>query len=84
MAGFIGHATAHRLLDRGERVIGLDIVNDYYDPALKQARLATLAGREGFGFHRGDVADAEAVARIVRENGVTRVIHLAAQAGRAL
>jgi len=81
VAGFIGHATAHRLLDRGERVIGLDIVNDYYDPALKQARLATLAGREGFGFHRGDVADAEAVARIVRENGVTRVIHLAAQAG---
>lgn len=80
-AGFIGHATAHRLLDRGERVIGLDIVNDYYDPALKEARLATLAGREGFTFIRGDVADAEAVARIVRENGVTRVVHLAAQAG---
>lgn len=80
-AGFIGHATAHRLLDRGERVIGLDIVNDYYDPVLKEARLATLAGREGFTFIRGDVADAEAVARIVRENGVTRTVHLAAQAG---
>lgn len=80
-AGFIGHATAHRLLDRGERVIGVDSVNDYYDPKLKEARLETLAGREGFAFHRGDVADAAAVARIVRENGITRVIHLAAQAG---
>ena len=41
-AGFIGHSVAHRLLDRGERVIGVDIVNDYYDPALKEARLARL------------------------------------------
>lgn len=80
-AGFIGHATAHRLLDRGERVIGLDIVNDYYDPALKEARLATLAGREGFTFARGDVADVEVVSSLVRENGITRVVHLAAQAG---
>lgn len=80
-AGFIGHATAHRLLDRGERVIGVDIVNDYYDPALKEARLATFAGREGFRFHRADVADVEGMARLVRENGVTRVVHLAAQAG---
>ncbi|MET3435579.1 SDR family NAD(P)-dependent oxidoreductase [Sphingomonas sp. 1185] len=81
VAGFIGHATAHRLLDRGEAVVGVDIVNDYYDPALKQARLATFEGREGFAFHRMDVADAEAVARLVRERGVTRVVHLAAQAG---
>ncbi|MFE8583777.1 NAD-dependent epimerase/dehydratase family protein [Sphingomonas sp. NCPPB 2930] len=81
VAGFIGHATAHRLLDRGETVIGVDIVNDYYDPALKQARLATFEGREGFAFHRMDVADAEAVAGLVRERGVTRVVHLAAQAG---
>lgn len=80
-AGFIGHATAHRLLDRGERVIGLDIVNDYYDPALKEARLATLAKREGFTFVRGDVADVEAVSSLIRENGITRVVHLAAQAG---
>lgn len=80
-AGFIGHATAHRLLDRGERVIGLDIVNDYYDPALKEARLATLAGREGFTFHRGDVANADAVSKLMSENGITRVVHLAAQAG---
>ncbi|HEX7822386.1 MAG TPA: SDR family NAD(P)-dependent oxidoreductase [Sphingobium sp.] len=80
-AGFIGHATAHRLLDRGERVIGIDIVNDYYDPALKEARLATLTGRDGFSFHRMDIADAEGVDRIVREQGIRRIVHLAAQAG---
>lgn len=80
-AGFIGHATAHRLLARGERVIGVDIVNDYYDPALKEARLATFDGMDGFDFHRADIADAEAMARLVTDNGVTRVVHLAAQAG---
>ncbi|MET4897575.1 NAD-dependent epimerase/dehydratase family protein [Sphingomonadaceae bacterium jetA1] len=80
-AGFIGHATAHRLLDRGETVIGVDIVNDYYDPALKDARLATFDGCDGFRFHRMDIADAEGMARLVRDNGVTRAVHLAAQAG---
>ncbi len=80
-AGFIGHATAHRLLARGERVIGIDIVNDYYDPALKEARLATFAGLEGFSFVRGDIADAALMANLVRDNGVRRVVHLAAQAG---
>lgn len=80
-AGFVGHATAHRLLARGERVIGLDIVNDYYDPALKEARLRTFDGIEGFAFHRIDVADDKAVAALVRDNGITRVVHLAAQAG---
>ncbi|MBB6125143.1 SDR family NAD(P)-dependent oxidoreductase [Sphingobium subterraneum] len=80
-AGFIGHATVHRLLARGERVIGIDIVNDYYDPALKEARLATFAGIEGFTFHRMDIADAEAVAALVRAHCITRVVHLAAQAG---
>jgi UDP-glucuronate 4-epimerase len=80
-AGFIGHATAHRLLDRGERVIGVDVVNDYYDPALKQARLATLADRPGFTFHRHDIADADAMKALIRDNGITRVVHLAAQAG---
>ena len=57
VAGFIGHATAHRLLARGEQVIGIDIVNDYYDPALKAARLATFDGLPDFTFHRMDVAD---------------------------
>lgn len=80
-AGFIGHATAHRLLDRGEAVIGVDILNDYYDPALKEARLATFEGKQGFTFHRADVADAATIAGLVRDNGVRRVVHLAAQAG---
>ena len=80
-AGFIGHAVATRLLDQGERVIGVDIINDYYDVALKDARLATLTGREGFAFHRIDISDAPAMAVIVRDNGITRVVHLAAQAG---
>jgi UDP-glucuronate 4-epimerase len=80
-AGFIGHATAHRLLERGEAVIGVDIVNDYYDPALKDARLSTFNGRRAFRFERLDIADAPAMARLVRESGARRVVHLAAQAG---
>jgi nucleoside-diphosphate-sugar epimerase len=65
-AGFIGHAVAHRLLARGERVIGVDIVNDYYDPALKEARLATFAGINSFAFERLDIADAEKMPRRAR------------------
>jgi UDP-glucuronate 4-epimerase len=80
-AGFIGHAVAHRLLARGDKVIGVDIVNDYYDPALKEARLATFAGQEDFTFVRLDIADSVAMAKLLRENGVVRVVHLAAQAG---
>ncbi|MBL0923415.1 MAG: SDR family NAD(P)-dependent oxidoreductase [Sphingomonadaceae bacterium] len=80
-AGFIGHAVAHRLLARGERVIGVDIVNDYYDPALKEARLATFDGINSFAFERMDIADAEKMAALVRDHKVTRVVHLAAQAG---
>lgn len=81
VAGFIGHATAHYLLERGEHVIGVDIVNDYYDPALKEARLSTFNGRREFAFHKADVADADKMAELVKENGVKRVVHLAAQAG---
>lgn len=80
-AGFIGHATAHRLLARGETVIGIDNLNDYYDPALKRARLAGLERMPGFAFRMMDVADAPAVAAVMREHGAIRVIHLAAQAG---
>ncbi|MCB5425817.1 NAD-dependent epimerase/dehydratase family protein [Altererythrobacter sp. CC-YST694] len=80
-AGFIGHAVAHRLLERGERVIGVDNLNDYYDVSLKEARLATFNGRREFAFHHGDIADAPAMAEMVRANGVTRIVHLAAQAG---
>jgi len=80
-AGFIGHAVSHRLIERGERVVGVDNVNDYYDPSLKEARLSTFNGRPEFEFHRLDIADAEAVADIVRNSGVRRIVHLAAQAG---
>ncbi len=80
-AGFIGHATAHRLLSRGETVIGIDNLNDYYEPALKGARLASLQSVPGFTFHMMDVADAGAVAELLREHGADRVVHLAAQAG---
>ncbi|WP_294241428.1 NAD-dependent epimerase/dehydratase family protein [uncultured Sphingomonas sp.] len=80
-AGFIGHATAHRLLARGETVIGIDNLNDYYEPALKRARLASLQSVPRFSFHMMDVADAGAVAELLREHGADRVVHLAAQAG---
>lgn len=80
-AGFIGHGVAHRLLDRGEQVIGVDNFNDYYDPSLKDARAATLAGRSGFSMERLDIADSGALAALVRNHGVRRIVHLAAQAG---
>ncbi|MGK6320595.1 NAD-dependent epimerase/dehydratase family protein [Sphingomonas sp. DT-204] len=80
-AGFIGHAVAHRLLDRGETVVGVDNFNDYYDPGLKEARVATLAGRDRFRMERLDIADADAISAQVRQAGVTRIVHLAAQAG---
>jgi UDP-glucuronate 4-epimerase len=80
-AGFVGRAVAERLLDRGDSVIGVDSFNDYYDPRLKEARAATLEGRAGFRMVRGDIADAPAMAGLVRDNGVRRVVHLAAQAG---
>src|SRR3546814_4057583 len=80
-AGFIGHSVAHRLLDRGEDVVGIDNFNDYYDPSLKDARAATLNARRGFRMERMDIADAERMAALVRDNRVRRMIHLEAQAG---
>jgi UDP-glucuronate 4-epimerase len=81
-AGFVGYHVTTALLARGEQVAGIDIVNDYYDVGLKEARLARLAGHKGFTLHRADVADPEAVAAILAGAGkVTGVIHLAAQAG---
>lgn len=80
-AGFIGHAISQRLIARGEQVIGIDNLNDYYDPRLKAARLANLRSLEGFEFAEMDVSDAEGVRKLVQDNGVKRVIHLAAQAG---
>jgi UDP-glucuronate 4-epimerase len=80
-AGFIGRAVAERLLARGEAVIGVDSFTDYYDPALKAARIATLSERRGFALERLDIADAEAFATLVRTAGTRRIVHLAAQAG---
>ncbi|MBX9860449.1 MAG: NAD-dependent epimerase/dehydratase family protein [Sphingomonas sp.] len=80
-AGFIGHAVSHALLDRGESVVGIDNLNDYYDVRLKQDRLANLTAREGFAFEQLDIADSQPVANIVRSSGADRVVHLAAQAG---
>jgi UDP-glucuronate 4-epimerase len=81
VAGFIGRAVAERLLDRGDQVIGLDSFNDYYDPALKEARVATLAAKPGFQLERFDIAEAESLAALVRASGARRLVHLAAQAG---
>ena len=80
-AGFIGMHVAERLLDRGETVIGVDVFNDYYDPALKAARAARLDGRAGFTMVRMDIADNAAVLELVRSSGAKRIVHLAAQAG---
>ena len=81
VAVFIGMHTAERLLDRGETVIGVDNFNDYYDPALKEARAARLQAREGFRLVRADIAEHEQVLALVRDQGIKRIVHLAAQAG---
>lgn len=81
VAGFIGFHTAERLLARGDVVIGVDNINDYYDPKLKEARLAKLEGRNGFSFHRLNIADGAAMAALFQSERPEKVIHLAAQAG---
>ena len=80
-AGFIGYHLSRRLLELGCRVVGYDNVNAYYDPALKEARLAELCRFEGFSFIRADLADGEAVRKAVRETKPLYVAHMAAQAG---
>ena len=79
-AGFIGFHTAQRLLARGEQVIGLDVLNDYYDVRLKHARLERLT-HPNFAFHHVDLADLAALKAALAGTKPTRVIHLAAQAG---
>jgi UDP-glucuronate 4-epimerase len=80
-AGFIGAATALRLLERGDAVVGLDNLNDYYDVALKEARLARLAPHPRFRFERLDLADREGMARLFARERFDCVVHLAGQAG---
>jgi UDP-glucuronate 4-epimerase len=80
-AGFIGAAVALRLLARGDDVIGVDSVNDYYDVGLKSARLDRLKPFEKFLFLRKDISDRSFMANLFAERGIERVVHLAAQAG---
>ncbi|HEX5327883.1 MAG TPA: NAD-dependent epimerase/dehydratase family protein [Acetobacteraceae bacterium] len=81
-AGFIGYHLADALLAHGERVVGIDNLNTYYDPRLKAARLERLRARPRFACHRIDIADREAIAEVFEANpAATVVVHLAAQAG---
>ena len=80
-AGFIGSTVARKLLDRGDEVVGLDNLNAYYDPKLKEARLARLTPCAGFRFVKLDLADASGMAALFKAERFERVVHLAAQAG---
>lgn len=81
-AGFIGMQACAALLERGEEVVGVDNLNDFYDVGLKEARLAELGEHTGFTFHRADIVDAEAIDAVFGAHaGIRRVLHLAAQAG---
>ena len=80
-AGFIGAALSERLLARGDEVHGFDNLNDYYDPQLKEARLARLTPHASFGFTKGSLHDQQAVDRVFAEFSPQRVVNLAAQAG---
>jgi UDP-glucuronate 4-epimerase len=82
-AGFIGSYVVAALLDRGEQVLGIDSLNSYYDPALKQARLQRLQGRNGFRFRQVDIADEAALKTALADvlPGTQQMVHLAAQAG---
>lgn len=80
-AGFIGMTTTLRLLERGDEVVGLDNMNDYYDVTLKERRLARLTSHPNFRFYKGDVADRPGMEQLFATEKFERVIHLAAQAG---
>ncbi|MCW5666030.1 MAG: NAD-dependent epimerase [Piscinibacter sp.] len=80
-AGFIGMHVSQLLLARGDQVVGVDNLNDYYDPRLKHARLARLQPHAGFRFEKLDVADRDGMDRLFRAERFDRVVHLAAQAG---
>ena len=80
-AGFIGFHVCRQLLERGDRVTGIDNMNDYYDVSLKEARLAMLLPYEGFTFLKADIADRDTVEELFRTAAFDRVVNLAAQAG---
>jgi UDP-glucuronate 4-epimerase len=82
-AGFIGFHVANALMARGEQVVGIDSINDYYDPALKHARLEALRARHGnaFAFEQVDFSDQDALADFALRHRFDRIVHLGAQAG---
>jgi len=80
-AGFIGFHTSQYLLERGDTVIGIDNINDYYDPSLKEARLSQLKDNDRFTFHKIDIIDKDAVDTVFETESPEYIIHLAAQAG---
>ncbi len=80
-AGFIGMHVSKTLLERGETIIGIDNLNDYYDVSLKEARLAELLPYDNFTFHKLDISDAEGLNQTLSDYSITKVVHLAAQAG---
>jgi UDP-glucuronate 4-epimerase len=80
-AGFIGFHTSQYLLKRGDTVVGIDNLNDYYDPSLKKARLSQLENHDNFSFIKIDIVDKEAIDAIFESENPDYVIHLAAQAG---
>lgn len=80
-AGFVGSHLSRALLEAGRNVIGVDNLNDYYDPALKRGRLETLAPFDRFRFHQVDLAEPGALETFVSRDEITHIVHLAAQAG---
>jgi UDP-glucuronate 4-epimerase len=80
-AGFIGFHVAKRLCEQGNEVVGVDNMNPYYDPSLKQARLQQLEGCKGFRFHKMDICDYDGLVSLVKNQRVSAICHLAAQAG---
>ena len=80
-AGFIGFHCAKRLCEAGETVVGIDNVNSYYDPALKEARCAVLKAMKDFVFYKLDICDYEGLGKIFCRHCFDRICHLAAQAG---
>ncbi len=81
-AGFIGYHACESLLAQGHHVVGIDLLNDYYEVTLKEARLGRLLVHENFSYVKADIADAEAMDSVAkRHSDVTHIIHLAAQAG---
>lgn len=80
-AGFIGFHLAKRFLERGDRVVGIDNLNDYYDVSLKESRLGQLQPHENFTLYKIDISDREAMEKLFSDQNFDRIVHMAAQAG---